>query len=81
MHCVICKQGKFRPGTTTVTLSRGDTILVIKDVPAEVCDNCGEPCLHEVVTERLLGEGEEATGRSVEMEVLRYATINIPFLT
>lgn len=42
MKCVICKTGETRSGTTTVTLSRGETTVVIKNVPAEVCDTCGE---------------------------------------
>ncbi|MCA9913998.1 MAG: type II toxin-antitoxin system MqsA family antitoxin, partial [Anaerolineae bacterium] len=34
MKCVICKQGDTRPGTVTVTLERGGTTLVFKNVPA-----------------------------------------------
>ena len=42
MKCAICKNGETYPGTTTVTLTRGEATIVIKNVPAEVCDNCGE---------------------------------------
>ena len=42
MKCVICKNGEVTPGTTTVTLERGQTTLVVKGVPARVCMTCGE---------------------------------------
>lgn len=42
VKCVICKQGKTRPGMGTVILERGKTTVVIKKVPADICDNCGE---------------------------------------
>ncbi|WP_419638865.1 type II toxin-antitoxin system MqsA family antitoxin, partial [Thiolapillus sp.] len=41
MECVICKTGETRPGHVTVTLQREGVTLLIKDVPAEICDNCG----------------------------------------
>ncbi|MGH7938508.1 MAG: type II toxin-antitoxin system MqsA family antitoxin, partial [Bryobacteraceae bacterium] len=42
MKCTICKKGETAPGTATVTLERGGLTLVVKDVPAQICDNCGE---------------------------------------
>jgi YgiT-type zinc finger domain-containing protein len=39
------------PGATTVTLERGETIVVIKAVPAAVSTNCGEgAAMHAVAT-------------------------------
>jgi len=34
MRCVICKQGEALPGTATISLSRDDTTIVVKGVPA-----------------------------------------------
>ena len=42
MKCVICKHGELVPGTTVVTRKAGTTTLVLKDVPALVCESCGE---------------------------------------
>ena len=42
MKCVVCKSGETHEGTTTVTLERDGLTLVMKEVPAEICDNCGE---------------------------------------
>ncbi|MHB1416007.1 MAG: type II toxin-antitoxin system MqsA family antitoxin [Chloroflexota bacterium] len=73
MKCVICKQGETSPGEVTVTLQRGDTIVVLKGVPAEVCDNCGEYYLSEEITRRLLERAEEAVARGAEVEIIRFA--------
>jgi len=73
MHCVICKQGETRPGTATVTLERGATTVVIKHVPAEVCENCGEYYLSEAMTDRVLAMAEAAVAQGAEIEVLRFA--------
>ena len=42
MTCVICKQGDTKPGKVTVTLKRDGCTVIFKDVPAQVCENCGE---------------------------------------
>ena len=73
MKCVICKQGQTGKGLTTVTLERGHTTVVIKDVPAEICENCGEYYLSEDVTEKVQNLAEQAFQHGVEIEVLRYA--------
>ena len=73
MKCVICKAGDTAPGTVTVTLQRGDTVIIIRDVPASVCQNCGEYYLDEAVASKLYRQGEEAVQRNAEVEILRYA--------
>lgn len=73
MKCVICKQGQVQEGTATVTLERGPTTVVIKDVPAEVCENCGEYYLSEVVTQRIEQLAEQSVQHGAVFEVLRYA--------
>jgi len=72
MECVNCHCGKTTEGTTTVTLVRGDTTLVIKKVPALVCPNCGEDYVDEKVTQELLATAEEAVKTGVEVEVRSY---------
>jgi len=57
----------------TVTLQRDETTIIIKGVPAEICDNCGEYYLSEEVTHDVLRRAEESVGRGVEVEILRFA--------
>lgn len=73
MKCVICKTGQTHPGKTTVTLERGSTVVVIRDVPAEICEDCGEYYLDEETAKRVYREAELTAERHVEVEILRYA--------
>ncbi len=73
MRCVLCRHGDTRPGEVTVTLQRGETIVVTKNVPAEVCENCGEYYLSESVTDKVMARAEEAVKNGAELEILRYA--------
>ena len=59
MNCIVCKHGETRPGQVTVTLQRGDTIVILKQVPAEVCQNCGEYSLDKATTGKLYRQGVE----------------------
>ena len=72
MRCVVCKQGELREGTATVTLERGRMILVFRNVPAEVCEVCGEEYVAEEATIRLLAAVEEAARAGVQVDVREY---------
>ena len=73
MKCLICKQGETHEGFATVTLERGRTTVVIKEVPADVCENCGEYYLSEEVTGKIEKTAEQAVLHGAEIEVLKYA--------
>ena len=73
MRCMICKKGETRPGEVTVTLQRGETTVIFKGVPADVCENCGEYYVSESVSERLLTRAEVAVKNGAEVEILRFA--------
>jgi len=75
VKCVICKQGETRPGHTTVTLERGQAVLVFRNVPAQVCTNCGEAYVSEEVTAQLLEEAEEAVQARVQVDVRELAPV------
>ena len=73
MKCVICKQAETRSGHTTVTLERGQTVVVFRNVPAQVCANCGEAYVSEDVTAQLLEAAEEAVQARVQVDVRELA--------
>jgi YgiT-type zinc finger domain-containing protein len=73
MKCVICKQGETRPGKVTVSLQRGETTVILKEVPAEVCENCGEYYLSEQVSGQVFKKAEGAIRSGAEVEIVRYA--------
>jgi len=70
--CQICKTGNLSAGHTHVNLNRDETVVVIKQVPANVCDNCGEYYLDEATSRRVLEIAEAAAKSGTEIEVTRY---------
>lgn len=77
MKCVICKHGETGTGIATVTLERGGATLVFREVPATICDNCGEVYHDEGVTSQLLRRAEEAVQAGVDVGIRRYGTPQI----
>ena len=69
MKCPICRTGTTYPGTATVTLERDGLTLVVRGVPAEVCDNCGEEFVSEGDAGRLLRDAEDAARHGVKVDV------------
>lgn len=51
-QCDLCG-GELQLGATTLELWRGEQLIVIKDVPADVCQQCQEAYLSAEVSERL----------------------------
>jgi YgiT-type zinc finger domain-containing protein len=72
MKCPICKYGETRPGFTTIILERGNTTLVFKYVPAEICDNCGEEFVGEATSTRLFDLATEVLEAGVQVNVREY---------
>ena len=73
MKCAICKHGETTTGTTTVTLERGGVTLVVRNVPAEICDVCGERYFSEETSAELRQVLEAAETSGGELHVRSYA--------
>jgi hypothetical protein len=56
-----------------VTLQRGETTVILKGVPAEICENCGEYYLSDDMTDQVLQRAEAAVKSGAEVEILRFA--------
>ena len=72
MKCVVCKQGETRPGKVAVVLQRGSATVVTNDVPAQVCENCGEEYVDETVAEGVLTAAETAVRAGAKVEIRDY---------
>ena len=72
MKCGICKHGIYEPGTITVTLERESTTVVIRQVPAMVCNTCGEEYLNEEITDALLSIAEHDVKSGVQLDIREY---------
>jgi YgiT-type zinc finger domain-containing protein len=74
MKCVLCKHETTYTGTVNVTLERDNCIIILKDVPADICKNCGEYYLSQSTTAAVFARAEMSIDRDAEVEILRSAT-------
>jgi len=72
MKCVICRSGETDLGKTTVIFERDETILVVKDVPAKVCNNCGEEYVDDSVGKKLLKQAEDTANAGVQVDIRKF---------
>jgi len=60
MICLICREAETGTATTTVRLERDGLIVIVRDVPAQVCPECGEAYVDEVLAVQLLAAERSA---------------------
>jgi YgiT-type zinc finger domain-containing protein len=72
MTCPICGQEALGSGTTTFTADTGGTVVVVRDVPADVCANCGEAFINDSVAAELEALVLEAKASGTESLVRHY---------
>ena len=75
MKCVICRQAETQEGTATVTLERGGATFVVREVPAQVCPNCGEEYVDANVAAELLRSSDYLSRNGSQFDVRRYAAV------
>ncbi|MFI3157057.1 MAG: type II toxin-antitoxin system MqsA family antitoxin [Methylococcaceae bacterium] len=72
MNCPICKHGETIKGYATVVLERSKTTLIVKHVPADICNNCGEEFIDENVSIELVNVAKQAMELGVYVNVREY---------
>lgn len=71
MECIMCK-GLTEKKTVNYILDLDNTIIIIKDVPANVCKQCGERYFDNDVMENLEKIVNNLRTVSTEMSVVSY---------
>lgn len=74
MRCVRCK-GILRPSTANHIVEWEDKIIIIKNVPAMVCDQCGESYIDDQHARKLEELVDSARLQGMEIVIMNYATI------
>jgi len=73
MICFMCK-GNVQEGFSTFTADMGGCIVVIKNVPSHICDQCGESSYSGEVAQRLEQIVDSLVGSaSAEIAVVSYS--------
>ena len=71
-NCPLCG-GSKRSGTTVFTVNLGEGILVVRDVPALVCGQCGEDWIEDKTAARLEQLVDEARDKHLQVEVAAFS--------
>jgi YgiT-type zinc finger domain-containing protein len=72
MTCPTCGQDALAPGTTTFATDAAGTVVVLRDVPAEVCGNCSEAFIGDDVAAELEVQVAAAKSNGIESLVRHY---------
>lgn len=70
--CPLCK-GTVVQGSSTFTVDLGSGVVVVRDVPASVCSQCGEEWLDDSTAVKLENIVESARKKHVTVEVARWS--------
>ena len=68
-QCPFCS-GKIDPSTTTFAVDLKTGLIVVRDVPALVCSQCGEEWIEDSVSIQLEGITERAKLQKTQLEVV-----------
>lgn len=71
-RCPLCA-GTKKPGRTTVTVDLTFGVVVIREVPATVCDQCGADWIADDVAARIEAIVDDAKKRRLQVEVTSLA--------
>ena len=70
--CPLCG-GKKKSGKTIVTVALGEGVLVVRDVPALVCGQCGENWIEDKTASRLEDLVDDARKKHLQVEVAAFS--------
>ncbi len=71
-HCLACNSGKLSAAEVKTAIWHGAKLVVVEDVPAYVCDQCGEQYYEDqtaMVLDMMRGDGFDTSEASRKMEV------------
>lgn len=72
--CPLCG-GEKEPGTTTFTVDLRFGVVVVRDVPALVCSQCGEAWIEDHVARKLGTVVDDARRRQAVVDVTRWEQV------
>jgi len=71
-YCTTCKNGTMRLGSTSVTFDKDNVVIVFRNVPAKVCDVCGDYIIEGSIAKALLKTAKEERQKGHEISILNY---------
>lgn len=76
MKCIICRHGELKPGITSLMFEKDGSTIVMKEVPVDVCDNCGEAYVPDNIAEKIMEQIEFAVRQGIIVDVRNFSPKN-----
>ena len=76
-NCHFCEIGDVKPGTATTPSHRNGMVVVVKNVPVDVCANCGEVYISHEIGVQLDAIIKDAEQDGVEVLVRKYLPVKV----
>ena len=73
MECLICKNGNTEKGFDTLSFEKNGHLIIVKNVPGEVSNNCGHFYIDEIAAIELQKKANRAIEDGAELEIMQYA--------
>jgi len=73
-RCPLCG-GQKQAGTTTFTVDLKFGVVVVRDVPALICEQCGDEWIDDAVAAKLENVVEDARRRRSVVEVTQWEQV------
>lgn len=74
MDCFMCK-GNLEEKKVNYVVDLGDTIIIIKEVPAKVCSQCGEQYFDDETAENIEKIVNQLKELTTEITVVNYKNV------
>ncbi len=72
-HCTTCKNGTMQPGFTSVTFDKDNVVIVFRNVPALVCDLCGDYVIEGKIAKSLLNTAKDERSKGHQISILNFS--------
>jgi YgiT-type zinc finger domain-containing protein len=70
-RCPLCG-GRKQPGKTTYSVDLGSGVILVRNVPATVCVQCGEAWIDHLTAQKLEQITQEAREKGLQVEVVAF---------
>lgn len=71
MNCVLCK-ASLEKGKVNHIVDLGEGIIIVKNVPANICEQCGEYYLNTEIALKLEALVDEIRKNKIEISIVNY---------
>jgi len=75
-RCPLCG-GRMKRGVATIPFVLRNTVIVVKNVPAEICSSCHEPYMTGEVTDRITVLLNRLRSLPTEVSIVSYSQLEL----